>query len=169
MTICELLIDRMPLVAHGRDAWTTEELAHLASCPECAPAWRLVQAASHLGAAAARDLDTGRTGDRVVARLSVLRRRARWRAVGWAGLAAAAAVALVVSVSLRERSGHTVATAEPPFHLPIAELEGLSAPQLETVLEGLDAPLGASSTPDTPALGDLGNAQLEQVLRSLEG
>lgn len=169
MTACEMMIDRMPMVAHGRDSWTPEEAAHLAACPECEPAWRLIQAAAHLGAGSAAAIDTARTADRVLTRVALLRRRARWRAVGWIGLAAAAAAVLVVSVG---RRGPTVSRVEADtagFRLPLAELEGLNAPQLESVLDGLDAPLGSVATPDAPALGDLEKVQLERVLRSLEG
>ncbi len=41
--------------------------------------------------------------------------------------------------------------------------------ELESVLEDLDAPLGAGNLNGSSGLGDLDDGQLERVLRSLEG
>jgi anti-sigma factor RsiW len=123
MTECEVMIDRMPLVAHGRDAWTSEEEAHLATCPECGPAWRLIQTAARLGADSAVRIDTAQMAVRVLRGVNVQRRRDRWRKAAWIGLsAAAAAMTLVVSVGRREAPApdrtvapHSVRRSSPPI------------------------------------------------------
>lgn len=69
----------------------------------------------------------------------------------------------------RLRGGERGGAAVPGLQLPLAELESLDEGQLTTVLEGLEAPLGAEATPEAPALGDLQDSELERVLRSLEG
>lgn len=53
--------------------------------------------------------------------------------------------------------------------MPLAELESLDEGQLEAVLDGLEAPLTEGGAVAPPALGDLDDAGLERVLRSLEG
>jgi len=172
MIDCRSMTDRMVPVAHGRAAWTGEEAAHLASCPDCAAGWRLVAAARQHGDSAARRLEAARVSREVLARLDLERGRRRWRRMGLIGsLAAAALVALVVWTD-RNRShpvqGGGAVTAQ-LFQFPLAELESLDAGELSTVLEGLEAPLGAEATPEAPGLGDLQDTELERVLRSLEG
>jgi hypothetical protein len=174
---CEVLSERMPLVVHGQAEWSAEESAHLAGCADCAAEWRLVQSAATLGASAAARIDPTRLAKQVQAEVAARTRAARWKRGGWvSGLAAAAAVALVLWSG---RSHRPVITAPPPqsgtatattdFTLPMAELEGLDSTQLEQVLDGLDAPVGASGTGGVPSFGDLDDTQLERVLRSLEG
>jgi hypothetical protein len=86
-------------------------------------------------------------------------------------LAAAALVTLVVWTD--QNRSHPVQgggdVTGQAFQLPLAELESLDAGELTTVLEGLEAPLGAEATPEAPGLGDLQDTELERVLRSLEG
>jgi hypothetical protein len=55
------------------------------------------------------------------------------------------------------------------FRIPVAELDSLDNGELESVLQDLDAPLGAGTLNSTPGLGDLDDVQLERLLRSLEG
>ena len=92
---------------------------------------------------------------------------------GLVGLAAAAALAIMVSTADRRGpggdAGSMVAVETDGFHLRLAELESLDEAELEAILDGLEVPLseGAGGTP--PALGDLNDTQLERVLRSLEG
>jgi hypothetical protein len=157
----------MALVAHGRADWTGEEARHLQTCPSCAAEWRVVVAAAGLGAAAAQRLDASRLGTAVLRRLRAQR---RWRRTAWLGMAAAAAVGLVLWLD-RPTDDRLATTTEArlEFHLPMVELESLDADQLQAVLDDLDGPLGATAAPDAPVLDDLEDQELEHVLRSLEG
>jgi anti-sigma factor RsiW len=171
MINCESMTDRMPAVLHGQSDWSREEAAHLAACADCQREWRLLEAARRLGESSAARLDPAQLGAAVLVGLDRERRRHRWRNAGWVGLLAAAAVLVVLVWTGRSgREGtEVVASTAHGFHLPLAELEGLDAAQLESVLDALDAPIGTRATPEPPALGDLEESQLEQVLRSLEG
>lgn len=172
MTECESIQDRMPLVAHGTAAWSEAEAAHLTACAECGAEWRVIQAARRLGDSAARRVDPVRVSGAVLTRLAADRRAARWKRGGWlAGLAAAAAVVLIVRSGTPRSSSEAGAAqgVSTALHVPLAELESLGPAELESVLDGLDEPLGAGATPDVPRLGDLDDHQLERVLRSLEG
>lgn len=172
MTDCASIQDRIPLVANGLSVWTPGEAAHLTACPECAAEWRVVATVRRLGDTAAGQVDADRVSQRVMARLASDRAARRWKIGGGiAGLAAAAAVVLMVRVAaVQSPSGAattpSVATA---LHVPIAELESLDTQQLESVLDWLDQPIGSGAAPDAPHLGDLDDVQLERVLRSLEG
>jgi len=172
MTDCEAIQDRIPLVANGLAEWGAAEAAHLAACAACGAEWRIVAAARRLGDAAAQRIDPDRVHRAVLLRLASERRAARWRRGGWlAGLAAAAVLVLMVRVGSRQASAgpDTTPSATVVLHVPLAELEALNAEELESVLDGLDEPLGAGAAPDAPRLGDLDDHQLERVLRSLEG
>jgi hypothetical protein len=172
MIDCNVMTDRMVPVAHGRAAWTDEEEAHLARCPDCAAGWRLVAAARQHGDSATRRLESARVSREVLARLDRERGHRRWRRMGLIGSLAAAALVTLVVWTDQNRShpvqGGGDVTAQ-AFQLPLAELESLDAGELTTVLEGLEAPLGAEATPEAPGLGDLQDTELERVLRSLEG
>ena len=167
MSDCMHLSDRMIEVLHSGSRWTADEAAHLAGCRDCAGEWKVLQAARALGGAAGDRIDPERLGPRVLAGLAQARRHARWRWVGWVGgLAAAAAITLLVWNPRGRGSGPT----EPPgLAAPLAELEGLNARQLEGLLNAFDAPLGSDASTDAPALGDLGDEELERVLNTLEG
>jgi hypothetical protein len=170
MSPCEAVSDKMALVAHGQAEWTGEEAAHRAGCPACEREWQLVQAARRLGAGAAERVDPVRVSAAVLAELGRARRRRLWGG-GLAGLAAAAALA-VVFVSGRAPASGTApgsGTGIAALYLPLAELEPLSETQLEAVLDGLEAPLAEGGAVAPPSLGDLDDVQLERVLRSLEG
>ena len=172
MSECESIQDRIPLVANGAAEWNEAEAAHLASCPECSAEWRLIQTARRVGDSAARGVNPAHVSQAVLSRLAAGRRAARWKTGGWiVGLAAAAAVVLMVQVGNHrtDRATGAMTAAVETLHVPLAELERLDASQLESVLEGLDEPLGSRAAPDTPHLGDLNDHQLERVLRSLEG
>jgi predicted anti-sigma-YlaC factor YlaD len=172
MTDCEAIQERIPLVANGMAEWDVVEAAHLAACPACSAAWRTVAAARRLGDAAALRVDPARVNRAVLLNLASERTAARWRRGGWlAGLAAAAVLVLMVRVGPWHASGgaENSPTVSATLHVPLAELEALNAEELESVLDGLDEPLGAGSAPDAPHLGDLDDHQLERVLRSLEG
>ncbi len=172
MTPCEQVTERMVAVAHGAGAFTGEEAAHLAACPDCALEWRLVQAAGRLGGREAARVDPARVSDAVLGELRAERRRHQWiRRGALAGLAAAAALVLMVRTGGRAPTpgGELPGVATAGLYVPLAELESLDEGQLEAVLEGLEAPLTEGGAVAPPALGDLDDAQLERVLRSLEG
>ncbi len=167
---CEALRERMPDVAHGAGAWTEAEAAHLAACVECAAEWRLVRTALHLGDAAARRVNPARLAAAVASGVVRERRVSRWKRAGWlTGLAAAAAVALVVWWGSAPSDTPVMADTVAEYLLPLAELESLDEVQLQAVLDALDAPLGDGGSAGGPTLGDLTDTQLERVLRSLEG
>lgn len=182
MTICERLSDRMPAVAAGRDAWSVEERTHLDACADCRTEWVLVEAAQGLGGDG-----TLRTDPRVMAADVLVRVRAaehadrrrastRW-ALTWGGLAAAAAVMLAVLFGGPDPVSPEVATAPPvqsgadvAFQVPLPELDGAAPEELQAVLDGLEVPLGESSTLDDGFPGDDVTSQdMERVLRAWEG
>lgn len=166
MTICERLSDRMPMVASGAAQWAAEERDHLATCPECAAEWRLIGAASRLGATAP-PIDAARVAAAVRARLAaeprgatvipIARPRQSWL---W-GLAAAAVVVLAVSLARRPSSPGIGGGA--PGQV-LSELDELSAAELETVLAELSEPTGVADG----SMGDLSTDELQRVLRDWE-
>jgi hypothetical protein len=174
MTTCEQLSDRMPAVARHEASWSAEEQAHLAACPDCQAEWELVSVATDLGADVAGDLDVHHVTERVLGRLRA-DRHGRSRRMGWAvtGIAAAAAVMLAVWAG---RPGQRLG---PVSHrpvgvdvaqLPLPELDSLGTPELEAVLQSLDAPIGTSvETVDSTELDSLDTPELQQVLDGLEG
>lgn len=174
MTTCEQLSDRMPAVARHEASWSAEEQAHLAACPDCQAEWELVSVATGLGADVAGDLDVHHVTERVLGRLRA-DRQGRSRRMGWAvtGIAAAAAVMLAVWAG---RPGQRLG---PVSHrpvgvdvaqLPLPELDSLGTPELEAVLQSLDAPIGTSvETVDSTELDSLDTPELQQVLDGLEG
>lgn len=174
MTTCEQLSHRMPVVARHEASWSVEEEAHLARCPDCQAEWELVSVAAGLGTEVVRDLDIHHVTERVLGRLRA-ERHGRSRRLGWAitGVAAAAAVMLAVWVG---RPGQRLG---PVSHrpvgvdvaqLPLPELDSLRTPELEAVLQSLDAPIGTSvETTDSTNLDSLDTPELQQVLDGLEG
>jgi predicted anti-sigma-YlaC factor YlaD len=174
MTVCEQLSDRMPAVARHEAAWSVEEDAHLASCPECRLEWELVTAAAGLGRDVAAGLDPHHVSERVLGRLRA-DRRMRVRRVRWAlgGLAAAAAAALVVwTAGPRQRLSppSSPAPIAEVAQLPLPELDSLGTPELQAVLRTLDAPIGTSvEGVDTTDLDGLDTPELQHVLDALEG
>lgn len=178
MTIdCEMLSEKMPAVAHGDAWWTPEESAHLAACAGCAAEWRLIQGAVRLGDRTVAGLDPAELSASIMSQVATRSRRDRFTRNAWyTGLAAAAAIALVVFTG-RGRN-HEVATGvdsavtsgvDLTFHLPLSELEALDSDQLQAVLDDLDSPVGEVEPGPPPSFGDLDDTQLERVLRSLEG
>lgn len=176
MTSCERLIDRMPAAARGASRWSPEEEAHLAECAGCRAEWDLVSAAARLGRDLEPALDAHHVSQRVLGRLRDLRARDRERRRGWSlvGLAAAAAVLLAVWTGRPGRppgagSGPAAPAEVGEASIPLPELESLGAPELEAVLDHLDATVAASPTSGGPAgLGDLDAFELQQILDSLE-
>ena len=170
MTICEALSERMPAVARGAAQWTAEEQAHLDRCDECRTEWALVAAAADLGLDVAAELDSHHVTERVLGRLRAERGRGRVRRIGWAvGGVAAAAVMLAVAMG----KGRHPTTVSPPVaaaEIPLPELDSLHAPELQAVLDALDAaPGGVVQGVDTGELDDLDAQELQRVLDGLEG
>lgn len=162
---CEAMRDRMPEVARGVASWTAAETAHVASCAECRQEWALVRAAVNVGAQVEAEFDATGSAEAVRRRL---RRSAsvRWPGRSYlAGLAAAAALALVVGRP----------TPVPVVVSPVAEvrflleLDSLTVEELTVVAEGLDVPLSETEMIEGQPLFELDTTQLERVLRSLEG
>jgi anti-sigma factor RsiW len=169
MTLCEQLSERMPAVALGQAAWSDAERVHLAACAECGAEWALVSGASRLGLDVVAGLDAYHVTERVLGRLRVEGGRARARRVGWilGGLAAAAALTLVVWPASRHPGsvGHGVAA-----QMPLPELDSLGTPELQAVLDSIDAPLSTMvQGVDTGELDDLNAPELQHVLDGLEG
>jgi hypothetical protein len=172
MNDCERLSDRMPEVALHRGVWTAEEAAHLATCAECRAEWELIQAARDLDARAPTIADPSALAADVLSRLAAERAklvRAR-RAWSFAGLAAAAAIAVAVLAGRQvetTQGPQVVAEGEPLVPLP--ELDGLETAQLDTLLQSLDRPVAGGSTLDASTLGEYEDGELEQVFATWEG
>jgi hypothetical protein len=181
MTTCERMSDRMPAVAAGRAAWMAEERGHLDACADCRAEWAVVQAAGTVGGRVASRTAPEALAASVLARVREAehadRRRAttRW-ALRWGGLAAAAALMLVVLFRGPAPAGPeaTVDSGEPApaevaFQFPLPELDDAESEELQAVLDGLEAPLGESSTLDGLLGEDVTEQDLERVLRAWEG
>jgi hypothetical protein len=167
---CERLSDRMPGVLAGRDHWSREDEEHLVVCADCRSEWQLLARGAALGAELPT-LDASRISAEVQRRLARAKRAERNRRLGWIGLGLAAAAALVLVVARPDGQGPigTGPVTGTRLEIPFIELDSLSAAQLEAVLETLEPPLGSNSTLDAPTLQDLDDHQLERLLRSLEG
>jgi anti-sigma factor RsiW len=182
MTICEGLSDRMPAIAAGRGDWTAEERAHLDACADCRAEWALVEAVQGIGGSVAPRIEPAAMSTAVLARVREAehadRRRAttRW-ALTWGSLAAAAALTLVVLFGGPDPAGPEVATVptvesatDVAFQVPLPELDGAEPEELQAVLDGLEVPLGESSTLDDGLPGDdVTQQDMERVLRAWEG
>jgi len=173
MNDCERLSDLMPDVALGRTGWGPDEAAHLASCPECRAEWELVLRARALEERAPTISDLAALASALERRLAedrAGRARAR-RAFAFVGAAAAAAAILAVVVTQRgpgpAAGPRTVVEAE--ALVPLPELEGLGAAQLDTLLHTLDRPVAGTSTLDASTLGEHEDGELEQVFATWEG
>jgi hypothetical protein len=129
---------------------------------------------------AARALDEGApmVSDPSALTAALMRRLAEDRAVrartrrawSFAGAAVAAAAILAV-VTGRDPApgGGAPAVAEAGALVPLPELEGLEAAQLDTLLQSLDRPVAGTSTLDASTLGEYEDGELEQVFASWEG
>ena len=142
MTDCTHLSDRMPDVALGRSRWTAAEERHLSVCADCRAEWTIVSAARRLGSALPAPSDPVVTAARVLGRIADERTRGRTRARAWiaAGLAAAAALAVVVG-SRQSRGTAPAAGSTPDVPAPVATRPAPSGP----------APVGAGMAPGVRA------------------
>ena len=172
MSDCERLSDRMPEVAMQQAAWTADEAAHLATCPDCRAEWDLVLAARRLESSAP-SVDTAAVAAAVQRRLATDRtvsRRHRWAWVTGAGAAAAAAIVLAIGrgPEPRQEAAPAVAVETEPL-VPLPELEGLETAQLDTLLQLLDGPPPGPAALDSTAPDDDADSELEQILATWEG
>ena len=169
MTDCTLLSDRMIAVAHGGAAWTDEDGAHMAACPDCSAEWSLVQRGAQLGVAIGEGLPAELLATRVLAELRkpAPARFPRLRAWRWAALPLAAALAMMVwrGQPPATEQGTVMTVASSQGLLP--ELEGLDSSDLESLLDVL--PATESPVGDARGLGDMDEDELQAMLRSMEG
>lgn len=173
MSDCDLLLDRMPLVALGRADWTPAEEQHLSGCESCQLEWRLLRVASQLGEQVGRSIDGAAAAGTLLDRIKQERKFHPYRRRSWAfaPLVAAAAIAAVV---WSDRPMSTPAVSAPisaalagRSPIPLPELENLQPTELDSVLQTMDAP--ADSTLDPGNLNDLDYDELQQVLNTWEG
>ena len=174
MIDCRLLSDRMPAVAHGTMRWDAAEAAHLESCASCRPEWELVQAGASLGAGVALSLDTPRVAQAVLRQLREapapqpipgVRRIGRWAVA----LAAAAAIVLAVQLARPHRTNPVDAALVAPSGPVLQELDGLTADELQSLLESFSPAVEALPHLESAPLDNLNPQELERMLRSLEG
>lgn len=168
MSECTQLSDRMATVAQGRAGWSSAESAHLASCPDCAAEWRVMQAGARIGAHVAETLPVDFLATRVVAAVTASgRSRSWWLRLRWLALPAAAAAAVVLVVrpgGEPASSGEAAPVVAEAGLLP--ELEPLTASDLELVMELLPEPLGPI---EIHSFDDLTDDEVTRLLNSLEG
>jgi hypothetical protein len=172
MSDCRLLSDRMPAVALGRSTWDPQEIDHLAACSSCRSEWNLVRLSSGLGRYIGAELDARTISRAVLDRVNSSREDARARrgAWGFAGLAAAAAAAVVLWTGSPASRPPVTAAAAPVTALrtPLPELDNLSAGELDAILQTIDEPYWDSAA-DTSAPGDLDDEALDGGIDTWEG
>jgi hypothetical protein len=160
----------MPLVALGGPEWTPDEMHHLSGCPSCRAEWELLRATSRLGNHPAAEIDIptitralqqrlGRTSERE-------RRRKAW---GFAGLAAAAALAGVLWSGPADPPPSPSAPVVAGLQIPLPELEELQAAELDSVLRGMDQPAPDIDTLETTDSGAVEAPELETIYDFWEG
>lgn len=174
--ICEALSDRMPAVARGHASWDAEEGSHMEHCADCQAEWALVAPiARRASVTPAMDLDRmvaavvreSRRDADVIAITSAPRRR-RW-AQGLIGLAAAAAVTLAVYMPKATPTPDEVSLVPTRVKTAIPELDALLEDELKVVLAAIEDPSTELTPGVLPRLGDLTEAELQQLLKSVEG
>lgn len=174
--ICEALSDRMPAVARGHALWDAEEASHLSSCADCQAEWALVAPIARRSATPpVMDLDRmvaavvreSRRDPAVIPITSSTRRR---RVVqGLIGLAAAAAVTLAVYTPKATPATDDVTLVPTRVKTAIPELDALLEDELKVVLATIEDPSTELTPGPLPRLGDLTEAELQQLLESVEG
>lgn len=164
-TMHDQLRDRMPEVARGSAAWTTDEAAHLDGCDECRHEWELIQGALRVGAGIEAGFDAAAAAEVVIRRLRSrpIAARARYRPLLFLG--AAAALALVIARPAPVPAPAPVAV-EAGF---LPELDSLTVDELAQLADAFDAPLAETPLIDGSPAAELDTIQLQRVLRSLEG
>jgi hypothetical protein len=133
----------------------------------------LLRAAAKLGEHEVEHIDEAKLAKAVLARVAgdpVVAAPPLHRRLWVLVLAAAATILLVVRLSLPGRENPTdSADATPPSVTVLHELDDLTVPELERVLESLPPPAAVTSHPDPRSLDGLDAKSLELLLRSLEG
>ena len=133
----------------------------------------LLRVAARLGEHAVEHIDDAKLAKAVLARLAtepVIAARPLHRRLWVLGLATAAMVLLVAKLSLPGAGkAADAAEASSPTITVLHELDDLTVPELESVLESLPPPAAVTSHPESPSLDGLDSKSLEQLLRSLEG
>lgn len=169
MTDCLDLSDRMPAVAAGRAEWSPAEAAHLAACADCTAEWRLMAAARGLGATARR-VDPADVTARVVARLAAPAptRVLPFRLPRGGWVVGLAAAAAVVLAVVVPRRPSVPGPAAAVAGQALPELDDLSTAELEAILREVEGPPTADVV-EPSGMGDLNAGELERVLRSWEG
>ncbi len=170
MNNCERLLDAMPDVAARRTTWSDHDAAHISDCAECGASWTIIAAAGSVG--------TGTTID-VSLVATTLQRRLHAAPVAaplnrWSRIALGAAAAALIGVGLSSSFAGNVAPRDDAAAIETAvmfpELEALSEPQLEVILATVAEPDSViDGGAGLPRLGDLNDAQLEELILSVEG
>lgn len=163
------LSDRMPDVAHGRDTWTVLDQEHLSGCEDCRGEWTLVQRGSRLGSEIDGSLDLSALTEKVSTRVVAARRARimRFRSARWfIPMAAAAALLIMLTRSAPSPAGADSYGLITAVLLP--ELELLSEEELELVFDVVPAATNPLEQ-GIPGVTDLGEEELERLLRTLEG
>ncbi len=171
MNDCDHLSDRMRDVLHADAPWSPAETAHLASCAGCRAEWELVLAARSLEVLAPT-IDPADHAARLQRRLAVDRASRARASRAWrlAGSAAAAAAILAAALIGRDDAGPpSPAVAGAEALVPLPELEGLESAQLDTLLRSLDGPFAGSPPLDASTLGEDEDGELERVFATWEG
>ncbi len=170
MSDCTWLSDRMPLVALGRAEWTVEESHHLSGCPSCQREWELLRTASRLGDRAAAEIDASSITRVVRQRLGWANgRRQQRKAWGFAGIAAAAALAGLLWSGQADPPLPPSSSAVAGLHIPLPELEDLQPAELDSVLRGMDQPAPDLDTLETTDPEAIEARELETVYDYWEG
>ncbi|HUG26715.1 MAG TPA: hypothetical protein VMK53_00340 [Gemmatimonadales bacterium] len=162
----------MPEVARKSSRWTADEAEHLLGCQDCGDEWRLVGSAVAMGHGVESRVNVDQVAERVIARLRespVAAAPGRpW--VRRAVLPLAAAAALVSAVWFGWPASEVQEEPTARFAV-LPELDDLDETELESMVEvftGTEAdplrPLDAAES-----LGDLSDAELESLLRFMEG
>ena len=150
MSQCQRISDKMPAVALGRAEWSPDEVQHLDTCRSCQEEWGLVGRTSRMGREAGLRLEATYTADALLQRLERDRlERLRSRAWSFAGLAAAATIAVVVWTERPvSRPPHSAPAIVAGLQISLPELDSLQPAELDSVLQTMDEPAPADSTLD---------------------
>lgn len=174
MTVTHIDPDRLTDLATRAEAWGPEAAAHLESCAECRLELKVIRVARGIGAIGIPPLDARRVMMGVRSRLAKDPAGSGSRALrhpgGWlVGLAAAAAVLLAVRMTVFPPRGGLQPGVSPDVEIStLHELDDLSAPELEAVLQAIPPSTAALGHGEIAPLGELSASDLERVLRSME-
>ncbi len=163
------LSDRMPTVAHGRETWSHDDLAHLEGCEACQSEWTLIDRATRLGSDIEDHFDLDVVTGRVTERMADTRqgRRFRFQRARWF-VPLAAAASLVIVFSRGQPAEPAVDTDGLAVTVLLPELELLTEDDLELVFDVVPATANPLEQ-GIPGVSDLGEEELERLLQILEG